>query len=225
MNGKSLFAAIAMAATAYGSTAALAVEVPAASLTQDSASEQVVKTAAPKASASYTKAMVEELKEAEEAQKLMPYLLALHVDGQTSDGVTVRLNVPVKFMGVSEELAKGLFPKGDDEAGHIRLMQAYNELEGVFSEELDKMSQHFPSTDFYQPMRSVAHRCDVGSDEVCEALKAPLQAALQRAQAGKPYTLHIVHEWVNFYGLFNLGAAEASNTQDLPVAKAVAERF
>jgi hypothetical protein len=224
MIGKSLLAAVAMAATAIGSTAALAVEAPAAT-PGESMGEQIVKTAVPKAPASYTKAMVEELKEAEEAQQLMPYLLALHVDGQTADGATVRLNIPVKFTSVPAELARGLFPKGDDEAGRIRLQQAYYELESIFSEELDKMSQHFPSAAFYQPVKSVAHLCDVGSDEVCQALKAPLQAALKRAQADKPYTLHVVQEWVNFYGFFNLAEREASNTEGVPVAKTVAEKF
>jgi hypothetical protein len=194
MNGKSLFVAIAMATAAYESTAALAVEVQAASFEQVSASEQVVASAMQKAPASYTEAMIQELKEAQQSQKLMPYLLALHVDGQTADGVTVRINVPVKFIGVPTELAQGLFPKGGDEAGQARLMRTYNELESIFSEELDKMSRHFHSTDFYQPARGVAHLCGVGSDQVCEALKAPLQAALQRAQAGKPYNLQVVSE-------------------------------
>jgi hypothetical protein len=220
-NGRHLLTALAVAAALFGSTCA--------SIAQ--AEEGNLRAAPPKAPAAYTEAMLEELREAQQAQKLMPYLLALHVTGQTRDGMTVRINVPVKFIGSADVPVQGLFPKRDDEASRIRLLQSYDELEDIFSEELAKISQQFLSTAFYQPARNLPHLCDVGSDELCAALEQPLQVALVRAQEGKPYRLAIVTEWINFYGFFNVDAfvspADPKDTEMESVAdsKKVADHF
>lgn len=191
-NGKHLFTALAVAMAVLGSSSASTVQAGEAEF-------QV----APKAPPGYAQAMLEEMQEAQEAQKLMPYLLPLHVDGKTRDGRMARVNIPIKFTGSSAAFAKGLFPKSDDEAAKLRLLQSYAELEQIFGEELSKISVRFLSTAFYQPARNLPHLCDVGSDELCAALEEPLQVALVRAQEGKPYRLAIVSEWVNFYGFFN----------------------
>jgi hypothetical protein len=203
-NSLSLLAVLAMTATAPASFGAVGAPALVQDLvTQASPSDSPERKAARKPSAYETRLMLADFKEAEAAQQLMPYILALHIDGRTEDGLMVRLNVPVKFTGpVADRAASGMFPNDSDQMGKAKMLRLYEQLESIFSEELDKMSQNFHSTTFYQPHREKAHLCEAGSDEVCTALNEALQTALQRAQTGSPYTLQIVQQWVNFYGFF-----------------------
>ena len=205
---KTIMSSLGLLAILALTTATLAV-AGAPALTEDLApqaqpSDPLERKATRKPSAYETQVMLADFKEAEAAQKQMPYILALHIDGRTEDGLMVRLNVPVKFTGpAADHATNGMFPNDSDETGKARMLRLYEQLESIFSEELDKMSQNFHSTTFYQPHREKAHLCEAGSDEVCTALNEALQAALERAQTGSPYTLQIVQQWVNFYGFFN----------------------
>jgi hypothetical protein len=207
-NGKHLFAALAVAIGILCSSFAPTIQ----------AGEPDGQAAVPKAPPGYAQAMLEEMREAQQAQQLMPYLLALHVDGKTRDGRIVRINIPIKFTVNAAAFAKGLFPTSDDDAAKLRLLQSYSELEQIFGEELSRISVQFLSTAFYRPAHDLPHLCDVGSDELCTALEEPLQFALVRAQQDKPYRLAIVSEWVNFYGFFNSEAlalpTDALDAQD-----------
>ena len=207
INSLRWLAALAVTTATAASLTAVAVAAPALTpdrVTQAQPSELVENNVVRKAPAYETQRMLADFKEAELAQKLMPYILALHIDGRTEDGLMVRLNVPVKFTGPApDQSTNGMFPHDSDEAAKAKMLRLYAQLESIFSEELGKMSQNFHSTTFYQPRREKAHLCEAGSDEVCTALNEALQTALQRAQTGSPYTLQIVQQWVNFYGFFN----------------------